>query len=185
MKKFIELYLSFLKIGAFTIGGGYVMVPLMQELAVNQKDWCTDDEIMEYITIAQSLPGMFGANVATNVGYKVKGTLGAISALLGMITPSLVIITLFASVYDNLMEYEMMQNAFKGMQSAVVALIFLTVIKLYKKAIKKFFQNFIILMAIILTFIFNISPFYLILSGIIIGIVYSVIVVNKNKKVDE
>ncbi len=179
MGKLIELYLAFLKIGAFTIGGGYVMVPLMQQLAVEQKGWCTDDEVMDYITIAQSLPGMFGANVATNVGYKVKGSLGAVFALLGMITPSLVIITLFASVYDNLMQYEVMQSAFKGMQSAVVALIFLTVIKLYKKSIKKFFQNFIILIAVIATFIFNISPFYLILSGIIIGIVYSVIVVKK------
>ncbi len=183
MKKFVELYLSFLKIGAFTIGGGYVMVPLMQELAVKQKNWCSDEEVLDYITIAQSLPGMFGANVATNVGYKVKGTLGSIFAILGMITPSLVIITLFASLYDNLMQYEIMQNAFKGMQSAVVALIALTVINLYRKSIKKSFQNIIIIIAVIATLVFNISPFYLIIFGIILGIGYSIIIVNQKKRV--
>ncbi len=183
MIKLIELYLSFLKIGAFTIGGGYVMVPLMQQLAVEQKKWCTDEEVLDYITIAQSLPGMFGANVATNVGYKVKGTIGAVFALLGMVTPSLIIITLFASIYDELMQYELIKSSFKGMQSAVIALIFLTVIKLYKKSIKKSFQNIIIGISVIMSLIFDFSPFSLILSGIAIGVVYSVIIVVKNKKV--
>ncbi len=185
MKKLIELYVSFLKIGAFTIGGGYVMVPLMQQLAVNEKKWCTDDEVSDYITIAQSLPGMFGGNVATNVGYKVKGVAGAIVSLLGIITPSIIIITLFASVYDEIMQYEIIQNAFKGMQSAVVALIFLTVINLYKNSVKKKFQNVIVITTIILSLIFGISPFYLIISGLLIGIVYSFFSTINNKKMNE
>ncbi len=179
MKDLIELYLSFLKIGSFTIGGGYVMVPLIQELAVNQKKWCTEDEVIEYITIAQSIPGMFGANVASNIGYKKKGVLGAIFALLGMVTPSLVIITIFASIYNNIMEYELVQSAFKGMQSAVVTLILLTVIKLYKKSVKINFQRLVLIISIILILFFNISPFYLILSGLLIGPLYIAIVNRK------
>ncbi len=182
MNKYLEIYLSFLKIGSFTIGGGYVMVPLMQELAIKQKNWCTDDEFLEYVTIAQSLPGMFGANVATNIGYKVGGTLGATCAVLGMITPSLVIITLFASIYDKLMTIDLIQNAFKGIQSAVLALIFISAINLYKKAIKTKFQIFLLVIAMGLTLFLNFSPFYLILSGIAIGLVHSIVTAKKEVK---
>ncbi len=179
MNKFLDIYLSFLKIGSFTIGGGYVMVPLMQELAIKQKNWCNDDEFLEYVTIAQSLPGMFGANVATNIGYKVGGLGGASSAVLGMITPSLVIITLFASIYDKIMTIELIQNGFKGIQSAVLALIFISAINLYKKAIKTKFQVFLLIVAMGLTLFLNFSPFYLILSGIAIGLMHSIISVKK------
>ncbi len=174
MNKYVEIYLSFLKIGSFTIGGGYVMVPLIQELAVKQKKWCTEDEILEYITIAQSLPGMFGANVGANIGYKVGGLLGAICAVLGIVTPSLVIITLFASVYDDLMAIESIQDAFKGIQSAVLALITIAAINLYKKAIKTKFQILLLVIVMGLTLFFSFSPFYLILSGIAIGVIHSV-----------
>ncbi len=179
MNKNLEIYLSFLKIGSFTIGGGYVMVPLMQELAIKQKNWCTDDEFLDYVTIAQSLPGMFGANVATNLGYKVGGVLGATSAVLGMVTPSLIIITLFASVYDELMTIELIQNAFTGIQSAVLALIAVSAINLYKKAIKTKFQIFLLIIAMGLTLIIDFSPFYLILSGIAIGLIHSIYMAKK------
>ncbi len=179
MNKFLEIYLAFLKIGSFTIGGGYVMVPLIQELAIKQKKWCNEDEFLEYVTIAQSLPGMFGANVATNIGYKVSGIWGAIGAVLGMITPSLVIITIFASVYDKLMSIELIQNGFKGIQSAVLALIFISAINLYKKAIKTKFQVLLLIIAMSLTLFINFSPFYLILSGIAIGLVHSIITAKK------
>ncbi len=179
MNKYLEIYLSFLKIGSFTIGGGYVMIPLMQDLAVKEKKWCTDEEVLEYVTIAQSLPGMFGANVATNIGYKVGGVLGAASAVLGMITPSLVIITAFASIYDTIMTIDIIQNAFKGIQSAVLALLTLTAINLYKQAVKTNFQKVLLALAVGLTMLLSFSPFYLIISGIVIGIVYSV---SKAKK---
>ncbi len=178
MNKFLEIYLAFLKIGSFTIGGGYVMVPLMQDLAIKEKKWCTDDEFLEYVTIAQSLPGMFGANVATNLGYKIGGVLGAGCAVLGMVTPSLVIITAFASVYDTLMSIDLIQNAFKGIQSAVLVLIFISAINLYKKAIKTKFQLFLLVIAMGLTIFLDFSPFYLIISGIIIGLVHSVLTVK-------
>ncbi len=181
MNKFLEIYLSFLKIGSFTIGGGYVMIPLMQDLAVKDKKWCTEEEVLEYVTIAQSLPGMFGANVATNIGYKVGGLLGSTCAVLGMITPSLVIITAFASVYDKLMEIALIQNAFRGIQSAVLAILFLTALNLYKQAVKTNFQKFLLAVAILLTIFLNFSPFYLIISGIVIGIVHSIISGNKSK----
>ncbi len=182
MNKFLEIYLCFLKIGSFTIGGGYVMIPLMQDLAVKEKSWCNEEEVLEYITIAQSLPGMFGANVATNIGYKVGGLFGAMCAVLGMITPSLVIITAFASVYDTLMEINIIQNAFRGIQSAVLAILFLTALNLYKQAVKTNFQKFLLIVAILLTLLLNFSPFYLIISGIVIGIVYSIV---KGAKVKE
>lgn len=179
MNKFFEIYLSFLKIGSFTVGGGYVMVPLMQELAIKQKGWCDEDEFLEYITIAQSCPGMFGANVATNIGYKIGGGFGAVASVSGMVTPSLVIITLFASVYDQLMSIEIIQNAFQGIQSAVLALIFITAINLYKKAVKTNFQKILLVVAMLLTIFLEFSPFYLIISGIVIGIIYSISSVEK------
>ncbi len=179
MNKLLDIYISFLKIGSFTIGGGYVMVPLIQDLAVNQKQWCEEDEVLEYITIAQSVPGMFGANVASNIGYKVKGIKGAISALLGMITPSFLITTIFASIYSNIMQYELVQNAFKGMQSAVVALILLTVVKLYKKSVKINFQRIILVSAVLLTLFINLSPFYLIVSGFLLGPIYTIITLKR------
>ncbi len=182
MNKLLEIYICFLKIGSFTIGGGYVMIPLMQDLAVKEKKWCNEEEVLEYITIAQSLPGMFGANVATNIGYKVGGLFGAACAVLGMITPSLVIITAFASVYDTLMEIAIIQNAFRGIQSAVLAILFLTALNLYKQAVKTNFQKFLLVIAILLTILLNFSPFYLIISGIVIGIVYSIINGSKVKE---
>ncbi len=182
MNKLLEIYLCFLKIGSFTIGGGYVMIPLMQDLAVKEKKWCNEEEVLEYITIAQSLPGMFGANVATNIGYKVAGLFGAMCAVLGMITPSLVIITAFASVYDTLMTIDIIQNAFRGIQSAVLAILFLTALKLYKQAVKTNFQKFLLCIAILLTIVFNFSPFYLIISGIVIGIIYSIKIGGKVKE---
>ncbi len=185
MRKFLEIYLSFLKIGSFTIGGGYVMIPLMQDLAIKEKKWCTEEEVLEYVTIAQSLPGMFGANVATNIGYKVGGIVGSMCAVLGIITPSLLIITAFASVYDTVMEVDIIQNAFRGIQSAVLALLFLTALNLYKQAVKTNFQKVLLVIAVLLTIILNFSPFYLIISGIIIGIVYSTITSNKAEKEKE
>ncbi len=174
MNKLLEIYLCFLKIGSFTIGGGYVMIPLMQDLAVKEKKWCNEEEVLEYITIAQSLPGMFGANVATNIGYKVGGLFGAMCAVLGMITPSLVIITAFASVYDTIMTIDIIQNAVRGIQSAVLAILFLTALKLYKQAVKTNFQKLLLCIAILLTIFLNFSPFYLIISGIAIGVIYSI-----------
>lgn len=181
MNKYLEIYLDFLKIGSFTIGGGYVMVPIMEELAVKQKKWCTEDEVLEYITIAQSLPGMFGANVATNVGYKVGGGLGSFAAVSGMVTPSLVIITLFASVYDTLMQYQFAQNAFRGIQCAVLALILLTGVNLYKKSVKHRAQAILLIIVMGLTVFLDFNPFYLILSGLGIG----VIVALTNKKAED
>ncbi len=181
MNKFLEIYLSFLKIGSFTVGGGYVMVPLMQDLAVKEKEWCTEDELLEYITIAQSLPGMFGANVATNIGYKIGGGFGVFCSVAGIVTPSLVIITLFASVYDLIMSIAWVQNAFKGIQSTVLALILVSAINLYKKAIKTNFQRFLLAVAILLTLFLKVSPFYLILSGIAIGVVYSILTAKEEQ----
>ncbi len=158
------------------------MVPLIQDLAVKQKGWCNEDEILEYITIAQSLPGMFGANVATNVGYKVGGLLGSISAVAGMVTPSLVIITLFASIYDTIMQYEIVQNIFSGMKSAVLALIIVTSINLFKKAVKQRIQVAIFTLAIIASLFLGISPFYLIISGLIFGPIYSILLTYNRKE---
>ncbi len=179
MNKYLELYLSFLKIGSFTLGGGYVMVPLIQNMAVDNKKWCTEKEMIDFISIAQSVPGMFGGNVATNVGYKVGGFFGSICALAGIVTPSIIIITLFASIYEVLMSNIFIANAFRGIQSAVVALIIMAIIRIYKGGIKNNFQKILIIFFILLSVLFNVNPFYLVVIGMFLGAIYNIILIRK------
>ncbi|MFV0519996.1 MAG: chromate transporter [Lachnospirales bacterium] len=171
-KMLLELYLTFLKIGSFTVGGGYAMLPIMQTEAVDNKKWCTEEEVVNYITVAQSLPGMFAANVSGSIGNKMAGTLGAIVSVLGTITPSLVIISIFATYYDILTKPGMLQDFFVGLRYGVYSLILIASFRMHGSAVKSNFQKVLFITIFILYFIFNVSPFILIIFGTIIGIIY-------------
>ncbi len=173
--KLLDLYLTFLKIGSFTIGGGYAMLPIMQTEAVDKKKWCTEEEVVNYITVAQSLPGMFAANVAGSIGNKLGGFLGAFLAVLGVITPSIVVISLFANFYQILTEPGVLQDFFNGLRNGVYALIILACLRLYKNAVTTKAQLILFILILILYFLFNISPFYLLLIGCFSGIFYKYI----------
>ncbi len=138
MKKNIlwDLFVTFAKIGRFTIGGGYAMISVIENNVVKAKGWITHDEMMNLTVIAASTPGPIAVNCATYVGYRQAGLTGAIVATIGFIVPAFFLILFIAAYFSNFMEYEIVANAFKGIKIAVGVLILdggLTVVKQQKK----------------------------------------------------
>ena len=122
MKEFLNLFMAFFRIGAFTFGGGYAMLPMLQKEVVEKYHWATEDEIMDYFAIGQCTPGIIAVNTATFVGYKTKGVLGGIVATLGIVSPSLIIITLIAAFLQNFADLAVVKYAFNGICVIVLLL---------------------------------------------------------------
>ena len=135
MKDLFQLFFSFARIGGFTFGGGYAMLPMLQKEIVEKFGWVTEDELMDYYAIGQCTPGIIAVNTATFVGYKLKKLPGAIAATLGVITPSIIIITLIAAFLQNFAEFAVVRHAFNGIRAAVCVLVFNAVMKLAKKSV--------------------------------------------------
>lgn len=135
MNELANLFMAFFRIGAFTFGGGYAMLPMLQKEVVDKYHWATEDEIMDYFAIGQCTPGIIAVNTATFVGYKTKGVIGGIFATLGMIAPSLIIITLIASFLTNFADLAVVKYAFNGIRACVCVLILNAVTKLAKKSV--------------------------------------------------
>lgn len=136
MNEYLDLFLTFAKVGACTFGGGYAMLPILQREVVEDKGWCTDEELTDYFAIGQCTPGVIAVNTATFLGAKRKGVLGGIIATLGMVFPSIVIITLIAAFLTNFAHIPAVGHAFAGVRAAVVALIASSVLKLGKTTVK-------------------------------------------------
>lgn len=132
-----ELFLTFAKIGMFTFGGGYAMISLIDHECVERKHWLTSDELMDMTVIAESTPGPVAINCATYTGYKKAGILGAVTATLGMVMPSFVIILLISYFMENLLQVTVIAHAFQGIRIAVSLLIIQTAIKMIKKCLRK------------------------------------------------
>lgn len=171
--KLSELYSAFFKIGGFTIGGGYVMLPMMQKEVVDNKEWVSDEDMVNYYALASSVPGVIAINTATMIGFKKRGLLGALAATAGMVTPSLVIIMFIAAFLSRFQEYKVVQNAFKGIRVAVFAVMLMAVVRIGQKAIHNWYGWLYALIAFLVVILFGISPIYVILSTIIIGILLS------------
>ncbi len=135
IKKLAELYVSFFKIGGLTFGGGYAMLPILQREVVTDRNWCTEEEVLDMYAIGQCTPGIIAVNTATYVGYKQAGTIGSIAATLGIITPSLIIICLIASILKNFLDLPIVVHALAGIRIAVCALMINTVVSMVKKGI--------------------------------------------------
>jgi len=131
----LKLFLSFAYIGTFTFGGGYAMMPMFQRILVSKHGWLTETEMIELFSVSQCLPGVISSNTAVFVGYKQKGTLGSIAAVLGIAFPSVVLIILIASLLTNFIDHPIAVRAFMGLRVCVSVLILNTVIKLWKNAI--------------------------------------------------
>ena len=136
MNIYLQLFLTFAQIGACTFGGGYAMLPILQREVVEKRGWCSEEELADYFAIGQCTPGIISVNTATFVGHKQKGTLGGIVATLGMIAPSVVIITVIAAFLRNFAHIPAVAHAFNGVRAAVVALIASSVLKLGKTTVK-------------------------------------------------
>ena len=123
MQRLTTIFVSFLKIGMFTFGGGYAMLPLIERELITKRKWIEQKEFLDLLTLAQSVPGPIAVNTAVFVGYKVRGLRGAAAALLGTVTPSFVIILVIAIFFAGIRQNPVVDAAFKGMRPAVVALI--------------------------------------------------------------
>ena len=135
MKELFDLFIAFAKVGVLTFGGGYAMLPILQREVVEKNNWATDEEIMDYYAIGQCTPGVIAVNTATFIGQKNKGIKGGIIATLGLVTPSLIIITVIAAFISNFSDLAIVKNAFAGVRVCVCVLIFNAVLKLWKSSV--------------------------------------------------
>jgi chromate transporter len=168
------LFITFMKIGAFTFGGGYAMIALMENECVEKRKWITHDELINMTVIAESTPGPISLNCATFIGYRQAGLSGASIATIALVIPSFVILYLISLFFDNLLEITIVANAFKGIKIAVGVLIFIVAINMYKKMPKKKLPLTIMacsFTALLLVNIFNwgFSTIYMILISGLIG----------------
>lgn len=166
------LFYTFARIGCFTFGGGYAMLPMLQKEIVEKLNWATEKELMDYFAVGQCTPGVIAVNTATFIGCKRKGILGGIAATLGVIFPSVIIITVIASVLSNFNSYPMVQNAFSGIRIVVAALILNVVVKMYKTSVTNWFGMIIFFITLTLGLLIELSPTFYIIAAALIGIIY-------------
>ena len=181
LKKVFQLFITFIKIGALTFGGGYAMVPLIQRETVEKKKWINDDDILEIVAIAESTPGPIAVNSATFVGYKTAGVLGAAAATIGVVLPSFTIIYFISFVIDKFENNTAVKYAFSGVRAGVLALIIKALWTMSKKSAKNIISFIITAFAFIFAAL-NINVIYIILACAVTGIVSSLIMSGREKK---
>ena len=169
LKEFLELYLAFVKIGAFTFGGGLAMMPIMQRELIEKRGWLTEEELIDYFAIGQSTPGIIAVNVSTFVGYKRLGVLGGIIGTIGVVTPSWVIIMLLAGAISSVDKYSLAQKALKGINVAVAALLTSVIVKFSKKTIKNIWNALFMLLAFALIYFLKVQSVWIIIAALVIG----------------
>jgi len=170
VEKLLKIFLVFFKIGSFTFGGGYAMLPIIKRELVDNLGWIEENDIYNYYAIGQSTPGIIAVNTATMTGYSLSGFKGALAATSGFVMPSLIIITLIASYFKRFQQINLFQHAFAAIQIAVVALIIDIVIKMWQKSDKSKISLVIFVLSFLLLVVFDFSPVYVILASATAGI---------------
>lgn len=181
-RRALDLFLTFGKIGTFAFGGGYAMIPLIQKEVVETKQWITNDDVMEILVIAESTPGPVAINAATFVGYRVGGIIGAISATMGMVLPSFLIILGLSYVIRKFQELESVQYAFMGIRAAVLALIIKALWTMYSQCSKGAMSYLLMVTVLLATTLFNISIFSIMIGGAFFGCITSAITARRDEK---
>lgn len=167
-----KLFITFFKIGLFTIGGGYAMIPLIERDVVMRHGWVGKQEFVDLLAVSQSAPGVFAVNMAVFIGYKLRGISGAVIAALGNIMPSVVIILLIALFFNRFREYEIVNNIFLGLRPAVVALIAAPVFSVAKSAKIGWTNVWIPILSALLIVVMGVSPIYIILIAVVAGFLW-------------
>ncbi|MGN0722768.1 MAG: chromate transporter [Treponema sp.] len=178
---YAQLFLTFAKIGSFTFGGGIAMLPMLSTELVEKRKWITDDELLDYYAVGQSTPGIIAVNVATFSGYKKGGVFGGICATLGMIFPSVLIISILATLINSIDQFPLVQSALNGINVAVCALLCDASITFSKKSVKKAYQVVLLLISFALIYFFNIPSFVIILMAVFFGVIWYFIQKKINK----
>ena len=174
MKLLWNLFWTFAKVGVMTFGGGYAMLPILQREIVDNKGWATEEELMDYFAIGQCTPGVIAVNTATFIGQKLTGLAGGILATLGVVFPSLVIISALAGVIEAFSHIQWVQNAFGGIRVCVCVLILNAVVKLYKKAVVDLPTFAIFLLVVLGSTFTSLSPVVFVVIAAAAGITLKV-----------
>ena len=177
-KSFWHIYKTFFKVGTLLLGGGYVILPLLQSELVDKKGWSNHDELCEYYALGQSLPGIIAANMSMFVGYKLLGQKGAVAAVTGIITPAFISIILIAKILEELINLKFIQSIFWGVGIGVVILILLAVKEMWNKSVVDKFTMTVFMTAFLLS-CFKVSPVLVIISSAFAGIIYRIIANHK------
>ena len=180
MSIYLDLFLTFAKVGGMTFGGGYAMLPILQREVVENKGWATEEELTDYFAIGQCTPGIIAVNTATFIGQKNKGVPGGIIATLGLVFPSLVIISLLAGVITAFSHLAWVNHAFGGIRVCVCVLILNAVVKLFKKAVIDVPTTIIFLVVALGSFFTPLSPVIFVLTAAIAGILLKNLGVKKS-----
>lgn len=182
LKSVFTLFLTFLKIGAFTFGGGYAMIPLIQKEVVENRKWITDDDILDIIAIAESTPGPIAINSATFVGYKVCGFWGAFCCTLGVVLPSFVIILAISAVLEAFGSLKTVKYAFIGIRAGVIALVLKALWNMYKKCPKDIASYIVMALSFVAAAILDINVFIIIIGCAVFGLISSAIAARRANK---
>ena len=172
MKVLFDLFRAFFTIGALTFGGGYAMLPMLEREIVSKHKWATSEELLNYFAIGQCTPGVIAVNTATFVGHKIQGVVGGIVATLGVVAPSIVIITIIALVLENFMDILWVQHAFAGIRVAVCALITASVVKLFKSNVKKNWHITLAVAAFVVVALLKLSPVYVVVGCAVLSFIF-------------
>ena len=170
VKILTDLFLTFMQVGGLTFGGGYAMLPILQREVVEKRDWATDEELADYFAVGQCTPGIIAVNTATFVGQKQAGILGGIVATLGVVAPSLVIISILTGFINTFAELAVVKNAFAGIRVCVCVLIFNAVCKLWKGSVKRTLALAIFAVVTLGSLFFDLSPVLFVVVAAVLGI---------------
>lgn len=173
-----DMFITFFKIGAFTFGGGFAMIPIIQNEIVDKRKWISSEEFMDAISISQASPGPIATNTSIFIGYKLKGLRGALVCMLGTILPSVFIIVIIAKFFYQFRDNAIVEKVFLGIRPAVVALILTAVYKIAYKSHLGYDKMLVGLLVALIIVFFKVSPIYLVIAGAV-----GYIVVNKVKQI--
>lgn len=171
MNILLDLYITFVKIGFMTFGGGYAMLPILEREVVDKKKWATSEEILDYYAIGQSTPGVIAINTATFCGYKMGKNIGGVVASLGFITPSIIIITMISSFLQNFSHIAAVQHSFAGIRIAVCSLVLYSIIKMLRKNANSIAKFLVFLLTLLAITVFDVSPVVIVIIVAALGII--------------
>ena len=179
MNIYLDIFTCFAKIGAFTIGGGYAMIPIIQKEVVDKRGWISEEDFMDVLAISQSAPGILAVNISIFLGHKLKGTKGSIVATLGSTLPSFTIILLIAMFFAGYQDNPDVMAVFKGIRPVVVSLIAVPMINMAKKAKLNFFTGALAALTALLIIFLKVSPLYILL---VVAVTFTALTVWRRQK---
>ncbi len=177
-----ELYVQFFLLGVQLLGGGYVIVPLMKKSFVEDKNWLSEEELVNYYALGQCIPGIIAANVSAFTGYKLRGKRGVAVALAGIITSPVFCILAVATVLDKLLQLSFIQSIFWAVNIAVVILLYLSVKEVWSQSMKDVFSWVIFTATLIASLIFKVSPAIIIVCSLVFGMTYKIIEKKRSER---